>query len=432
MKRSLLTGLILFCVFFIQTVSAEERTISIEESLNLALENNADLIDASISLESSKRAERYSWNNYLPSLTASLRLAGNAVSESFSTTLTPGISLNYSLNPGIAQIILQLQLAVEKEEISFESARLNLIMSVETEFYYLLTAESNLKIEKNNIELAKKQLEQTTAKYNSGMASELQVLQARVNVENLKPSYSSLVSSYNNRLKEFLLVLGLDPQEDVKLSGSLEFEDIVPDSEVLISAYLMNRTDIRTNKKNLEVLNSNLKLANANGFSPTFSLSASWSDAVSDPFSGDTWSSRSYGGSTSVSLGVSLGLDDFIPGSSTKIDIEELKDSISQAELALNSLVQEAELEVLNLIDSINTDKENVELSKLNLELAQKSYDMTARSFERGTTDRITLDDSQQDLLTAQQNLIESRYEYLADLISLSGALGLDSIEYLK
>ena len=56
---------------------------------------------------------------------------------------------------------------------------------------------------------------------------------------------------------------------------------------------------------------------------------------------------------------------------------------------------------------------------------------MTEESFLRGKSNRMQLDDAQQDLLTARQNLLESRYEYMNDVIALRGALGLDSLEEL-
>ena len=436
MKKQFKSLLIIIFLLSAMSLAAEVLVLDCDSAIDLALENNKDLLDASISLDTSRRSADASWNLFLPEINASLGLsAGANISSSGvadSSSLTPGLALSYTLRPGIAESLKQLALSLESSEIGYETAGRQLKESVENEFYYLLTSENNLEIQKKNIELAQRQYQQTEARYNSGMVSEMQLLQARVNAANLVPAYSSLQSVHQNRMKEFLLVIGLDPMTEVELSGSLDIETRSFDADELVDRYLMNRADIRKQLKQIEMLESTHRQAVANGTLPLASLSASLNDSISDPFSAQGWQDYSPGANLSLTLRVQLGLDDYIPGSGTDIGIKEIEDSIASAGLQMDALKQSARLEIINIVDSLETNRENLELSKLNLELSETSFRMTQASFEKGKSDRITLEDAQQDLLTAQQNLLESKYEYLSGLISLRSALGLDSLEELE
>jgi len=67
----------------------------------------------------------------------------------------------------------------------------------------------------------------------------------------------------------------------------------------------------------------------------------------------------------------------------------------------------------------------------MNVELSGRAYEMSEEAYRRGTTDRLTVEDSQQSYLSANQSYLVSRYEYLAGLISLRYALGGEQYELI-
>jgi multidrug efflux system outer membrane protein len=436
MRKRMATGVIMFTMLSLMQLSAETLSLDKEKCIALALKNNTGLLEESISLQTSERSAKNSWNLLLPDVSASLSLSSSSsYSDDTDETklgVSPGLSLTYTVSPGLKESMRQLQIELEGSQISYDDALLQLKMDVESEFYYLLTSRGNLEIQKNDIELAQRRYEQVQEKFRNGLVPELDVLQERVNVANLKPTYSSLKATYQNRLKEFLVILGLDPSQEVSLEGSLEVDTYELDALQLIEQYLANRSDIKAQQNSLELLESSLRYSRKTGHLPSISLSATVSEDYSKPFSSGTWQDSSQKTGLAFSIGVSLGLDNYIPGSSTDLEIKELEDSIQKAQLSFDQLIQDARLEIINVVNSINTDRENIELSRLNLELSEKSYAMTEESFSRGKSDRITLDDAQQDLLTARQNLLESQYDYMSDLITLRGALGIESLDELN
>ena len=415
------------CIFLLTVFGfGEPMTLTKEDCFDLTLENNTDLKESSLSLDSSERSYKNSWNLFLPSLSADVSLSKSHAATGDQTRLSPGLSAQYTFRPSLGDSIRRLRLAHDSMLISYEEARRQTLLAVESEFYYLISARSALEIKKKNIDLAGQIYNQTLIKFNNGLVPELEVLQAKVNEANLVPQYSSSEASYKKRFKEFLLVLGVDPMTEVILDGDIEIEDIDLKAEDLITAFLENRADIALQRKSVSILKSSLGSRRKERLLPTLSVSARWNDSVADPFSSGAWDGHDFDGTTTVSIGLSIPLDGNIPGSQDDLDEKDARDSLTAAEMKLETLIDEAGLEIINLVNALETDKANLELSELNLQLSETSYKTTQTAFEKGTASRTSLDDAQQDLLTARQNLLESRFAYKKDLIALRGALGLN------
>ena len=107
------------------------------------------------------------------------------------------------------------------------------------------------------------------------------------------------------------------------------------------------------------------------------------------------------------------------------------EDDAEIAAVTLARAVEEARTEIINLVAQLETSAANMELSELNVELARKTFELSQLSYERGTVQRLDVEDAQQSYLEAVQQALVSRYEYLAGLINLRMALGLDSLEDL-
>lgn len=424
MRRFFRLGLLL-CIFFpLMNLSAEVLSLDKDACISRALANNSDLLIKAISLQTSRRTAAASWNFFLPDISAT----ASASASTSGISISPGVSVSYTFSPGLQEAIRLLKLKLDSNEIGYEDARQQLILKVESEFYYLLTNRNNLEIQQSNIALAQKRYEQTEVKFKNGRASELELLQDKVKLANLKPAYSSLKSAYENRIREFLVVLGIDPLTEVKLAGELEIVDHTFDVDKLIEMSLKNRADILAQQKQLDSLDISLRQARNIRYLPSFSLSASWTGVAQDPFT----DGFVYKDNLSASLRLSLGLDDYLPGSAADLKIKEIEDSIAQAKLNQEKLISNAKLQIINLVDSLDTNRENLATSRLNLELSETSYRMTEESFQQGKSDRLILDNAQQNLLTARQNLLESQYQYMKAIITLRGAIGVESLDQME
>ncbi|MDC7235769.1 MAG: TolC family protein, partial [Spirochaetales bacterium] len=330
---------------------------------------------------------------------------------------------------GLVHKIEQTKIDYEASLISLETARKQLIRDVEKEFYYLLAIQTNLVLLEQNLELAEKRYLQTLENFNNGFASELQVLQAQVSAANYKPQLSEAVSNFENRHRNFLILLGMDPESRIELSGNLAQPGFTGDAHVMMEEYLVSRQDIQAQKKTLESLENSKKSSRSSGFSPTLTLSGGWSTSVNDPFLNDNWLPDSWTDTANLGLSLRIPLDGYIPGSSQKNAVSQMQFKIDQAQLMLGAMTDSARTEILNLNQSIRTSREQLDLAELNVELARRSYEMTEESYRQGVMERLDVEDSQQSYLAAVQQQLSSQYNYLSGLIDLKYALNLDSLD---
>ncbi|MDC7218387.1 MAG: TolC family protein [Spirochaetales bacterium] len=428
MKRQ--GSLLLLLVILLLPLGAE--SLDLETSLNLALENNLDFQVSKIGLETASRENDHSWNNYLPSLSASAGVTGSdsfSEPDSDSWSSWADFDASLSLSPSKTLDVEELELAYQSELLTLETDRLELINKVETAFYGLLASSRNIDIEEANLALAEKRYESTQAEFDRGMTSELSVLQAKVNAANIKPAYLQAVSDYETDLREFLTLIGLDTDTQVELVGTLDTPTQEFDSDVLIDTYLSNRRDILEAQKNLEVLENSRKQEAADNRSPYLTLSAGWTPEYDDPFEGGLGDSDYYSDSLSLKAYVTIPLDDWIPGSDTSDSIASYKDDIRAAELSLEKTREEAKTEIINYVEQLETAAANLELSRLNVELYKLTYEKSEESYNQGGMEQLDLEDAQQDYFSAEQDYLESQYSYLEGLINLRYALGLESLD---
>jgi outer membrane protein TolC len=100
---------------------------------------------------------------------------------------------------------------------------------------------------------------------------------------------------------------------------------------------------------------------------------------------------------------LSLPLDVFLPGSQASLSIKSADDQIKKAVIDLDRSMEQAETEIINLVSQLETSLANMKLSRLNRDLAQLSYEMSEESYNRGSIERLAVEDAQQAFLTADQ-----------------------------
>ena len=407
-------------------MAAEPLILTEEAAVALALEQNYDLQSTRLDLEGTEEAEKNSWNIFLPDLTASTGVSRSE--ELFSDTGSAGedwsvygrLSAALDLNYAALQGIKSNKLALESQQLLYEDSENSLTINVKKQFYYLLAYKENMEMEKKNLELAEKLYDQTRVNYENGLASELDVLEARNSFESMRPSYTDTKTSYETQVMTFKTLLGLDLEQEVEIEGSLDVETLDLDASVLIDGFMMNRLDIQTAMKSVEAEKLNESITKTGDRTPTLSLSGEWSDNASD-ISDPDW----YDTAT-ITLALAMPLNGFIPGSSEILDIHNAGREVEKAELDLKDTILNAEEDIRTTLMELEGDLENIEITQFSVDLAEKTYEMTEYAYRQGTRELLDVEDAQNNLLEARQDLIASRYSYLSGLLDLEIALNAD------
>ena len=422
-------------------LGGESLTLTVDETVEMSIAQNLGLKQSGIDLRSYRRSKDSRWNSFIPSMSLSAGIQSEAgiinfgnrgvkrVTDSGALGFSTGIKLTLPLNTAIISGIKARIAGYDAGLISYEDARKMLERDVRKQFYLLLGSRENIQIQRGNIELAEKRLEQARNNFEHGLVQELDVLSAEVTLVGLQPAYNSTVTEYERLMLFFKFLIGIDRNTEINLEGSLDADDYQFDAESLISEFMSKRSDIRALEKQIELLKLNQEVLRRNYNIPTLTLDYTYRIFASNANKSSTfpqsdinrWSNWADGGTLSIALGWRF--DGFIPGSSIDIQVSESQDVIDKLVLGKEMAFKSAAIEITNLVNKLDTARKTINASASNVELARRNFELTERAYNVGAREILDVDTSQQKYLETSQQLLYSKYEYIAELLNLEYAL---------
>ena len=428
-KKMCIFGLLLAILF---SPLFAKQSLSLEQALQLAKANNLGLASNAIDVAAAKRDVDTSWNLFVPSVSLTLSNAGrgpgfNAATTSVtiagvtadipmgSTNQGLGLSLGVSLtlNPAVKDQLDSYNLGYQIQQVTFAQAQAEVERNVTKLYYYLLMEAENIKVQEMNLELALKQYEQVQTKFESGFASEMEVLTSQLSYEQLKTPIQQAKNQYQSNLLSLKALLGLDLAEELEVFGDIPA--MVKELEVSeLREYLQKSYSLTLIDLNMAQLKSNLESNKKQALMPSLSLSTSydisaWNESYSNTFSD----------SVTYSVGVRIPLDGFIPNSRTQVGLAKLEDSLDKLSLQRRQALQQLELGVVSKVQNLNMLASQAELAKQSLELTEKLYVMHMIQYESGYVSFLQLQEAQNNLVSAKQNILGLEYQYVSGLIDL-------------
>ena len=446
----------------------EKVVLTVDDAVAYALENNKSLKSAAIDLEMKKRAKMYSWNTFLPSLGVSATASRTTENSTYDTirstiisearlgalekggsfpsskydlavseagfsdeeklhwaVIAPNISAQWNFNLAMIESIRAAKASYEAGEISWEQTAKKMEVNVKKMFYVLLLQEESLNIQRDKLNNAKARYEQASINYKNGLVPELSVLNSQVNYENQKPEVLSAEQSFKQQKDMFVFLLGLPFGTDIELKGTVDSKFVEVNADELVSKYLENNDEVRSLKKNIELLNISLNASRFSTFTPSLSVNYGFQPIV---YAGGEWNSlgdATDNGSLSFTL-VYSNLLDMLPFSANMQKMKDTKQQIAQAELGLEQLVQNTEIEIHTLVDNLYKCQANIEAMMRNVELARKAYNSTLRAYNNGTQELLEVRDSENSLNQARLGLMNEKFNYISALLDLESKLNLN------
>ena len=408
-------------------VMGEEIVMDLETAVSLALKNNLGLKSERIDLITKQRAKQNSWNEFLPSVRLGAGLSGTGGSRAASSSspwdLSASITASLPVSAANLHSLKSTSLSYDAEKIALADAEKSLERDVKEAFYNLIILEEKVMLIEQNIDTAQKRYEQAKFNYEKGIVSEITLLSSQVTLEALKPDLEEATVDYEIAKMQFKQILGLDREASLSIRGSIEPKTIILEVEKLSKNYLENRLDIKTILKEIEILEVQRKLAVAEEYTPTLSLSYTFRTGVSDPFRADWGSSASWYDSSTFGISLSFPIDGFIPGSSSDTRMRGMDDEIEKAHIELVQQRQLAEVEIETIVMKLKKSLRTLRALEQNVLLAQKTYDLAEMQYNAGVAELLEVEEAYDALQEAKLGVLEERYNYLSGLFDLEYAL---------
>ena len=195
----------------------------LEDAIEQAMSENLVLKQKQIDLNQKKSSNDRSWNLLLPDLSSSISMSKEFSPDPWSVSGRIGVSL--SLNGSLPYQFRNLQYLLDMELISYEQAKQMYVRDIKDFFYQILLVKERISLARDNLTLIEKQYEKTLLLYESGLASDLNLMALKVNLANTRPEVLSLENDYASKLFQLKYVTGLNPNDDLELSGSVSLPD---------------------------------------------------------------------------------------------------------------------------------------------------------------------------------------------------------------
>lgn len=428
--------LLLIALFFVSTANAQE--LDLNSAIQLAKKNNRGLQNANSDIKIAKQKRLETIATGLPQISLSAAynntfeqpvslipgqffggVAGeySAVTFGTSQSVSAGLILNQMIFDGTYLVGLQAseiylrisQQAYLKTEQVVEQATVEAYANT-------LLAKEQLVFLKQNLSLAQNNLKEAQQVFKNGFIEEENVQQLQLTVAALESSLNYATQMHAVAKNVLRYVMGMDLDEPLKLSSSLEglVLEMQSASESPLSLsenidYQMAQNDVRSK----ELL---LKQERFRAFPTLKAFLSGGYDGFGDDFNFTQPSQDWYGRAV---LGVNLNMPVFSSFQS-KAKRQQAKLALVQSKNQAVDVAQEILLEESRMRNTVQFQLENVQTTAKSLKLAEDIARKNEIKFKEGLISGFTLRQIQTQLYEAQNNYLNAMQQLVVSKTKLS------------
>lgn len=426
------------------SVSAQSTTheFTIQQALEYAHRNNVQVKNALLNIESQKQTNREITSAALPNITGSVNMTkyidiptslipgeifggapGSFIPVQFGTKYnsTAGINLQQTLFDG--QVFVGLQ--ARKTSIDFQTKNAEVTeemikVNIHKIYYQLVVSKTQIALLDANIARLEKLEHDATELFKNGFAEKLDIDKVSVQLANLRTEKVKALNSINIGYLGLKTLIGMPVKDSLVLTDKIDEAQIKED---FTNDTAYNYTD----RKEYQLLTLNERLNEYNikryklSYIPTLSLTGNYSkNAQRNTFDfftkGGQWFTTSF-----IGLNISVPIFDGFARDArikrSKIELRQTQNQIENMKLTIDNDVAQSKINFKSAMATMDFQKQN-------MQLAETVYNQTKKKFEAGTGSNTEITAAQTDLVTAQQNYIQSMYSAIIAKVDYLKAIG--------
>lgn len=447
-------------------ILSQNRVLTVDDAINIALENNRDIKLAKMSVEKAGAAVDEAFGYALPSLDLNgtfthflqkpkmpfpdfAALLKNATySILFDENVIPrdngkfvpvetllqsfAQSNNYEAQLLLTQTLFSSTvfrgIGASRIYYNLSKAELNntiskTVLAVQTTFYGVLLAKQIYDITNASFINAQDNLKNVKALYEQGLVSEFDMLQAEVQVENIRPLVLQMENTLKTAEDGLKVLLGIDQQEDIDVSGEISYTpEELPDEYDLISEALRSNFGLKSLQLKKQVDEAFIQL-DVSEYWPNIAAFGSYSYAGSS----DNWNFQNY---SSLTVGLSFSIN-LWKGNRTKNRVEQSTITFKQTEEQMNLYKDFLATQVKTKYNELKRVQTLVDAQNRNVKVAERAYEIARVRYKEGNGSQLEIQNADIALKQARTNYIQSVHSYLITKFELDQLLGRTNQQYL-
>jgi TolC family type I secretion outer membrane protein len=414
------------------------QPLSLVGAMNIALQQNAAILEAKSDLESSYGLVVVTRAVALPQLTATGQYKDtdpNSI-EGFGPYSQPNQNWNAGLK--LEQVIyqggktiaaFQAARATKQQALAqYQTALQDALLSVRVAYYDVLLASQQITVHEASVNLLQKEFEDQQHRYDAGTVPKFNVLQAEVAVANERPNLIQARNNYRIFKNNLSNLLGYNLPRDIwenipfDLTDKLEatpYHVNLPDA---IQQALNSRSELVALRKTVEL--EKLGIINATaGYKPTVSV-----------FAGYTWNNAQFTPPVELdhdingwNAGAELNWDIF-DGLLTHGKVIQAKAAYEKSKTTLDDQSRQIELAVRTAYSDFIEAKEVLQSQETVQAEAEEALREAKARADAGTGTQLDVLNAETQLTQARTTQIQAMHDYETARAKLERAIGADLI----
>lgn len=397
------------------------KGMGLVDVVNFALCNNPDTKAAWINALYQAQQVGIAKSSYLPSLNASASLNGFKQSsksgDSFVNTQNGSINFSYLLYDfGARSASLQSATKLLDAANALQNAKIqSIFLSVIQLYYGLFAAKASLEAHMEAQKLAKESYDAAVAKYQVGVATPADKLQALTSYSQALLNTVKAEGNLKNAQGALANAMGLDANTVLNItipSTNIACEEFSRNVRDMIDEAKRSRPDLVSVEAQINAAKANIDAAKA-GERPTLSLTSSV--GYTNPSGSEQIKN--------ASIGLALNIPIFT-GFNTTYKIELAQTQAKLKELEYLKLQRQVALEVFQAYNNLVTQTNSVKASRDLLNSAEQSMKTADGRYRAGVGSMLDLLSAQSALASAKQQNVEAVYNWYIAKAALAQSMG--------
>lgn len=396
--------------------SAKTGPWSLQEAVETALQNQADVLTARNNVAIARSQATRAMSDYFPQLTiqnnAFVTGSGEGV-LSRTTTGTAFLATQNIFDGGIREAnVSSARYGVKQNQAALSRIVQTVTFSVTRNYYDVLRARHLADVAQKNVDYNQELLKQVEAQAEAGTSAPIDVLPVQAQLANARVT---LLTAQNNVRTAALTLqgsMGLSPQPGF----DVQEVETPPDPRIealntYVESALKTRPDIAQAQAGIGSAKASVRAARINLY-PRPVISANYQREIQGGFTSDA-----------TQMVGSIVMDLF-NGGANKATFNEAKANRANAELQAAQLLRDIQTEVEEAYLNLTSAKERLSAATVGLEAAQKNYENQRERLSLGSGTILDVLNAEVQLVTAQANDVQARYDYYTALAQIEYATG--------
>lgn len=408
------------------TVFAQDvRTITFNEAVNLALDQNIDLKLVASAAELDAITVTQQRMNFYPDLylsgQGSQNYGRNFIAEQGeilnTTTEQVGVQIGSNLNlfSGFGDVagLRQARLTQEAGQLDYDRARQSVVFQVMSNYLLLIEQGEQIRVLEENLEAQRQQLEQVEGLVEVGSRPPSDLYQQQAAVASAELAVVDAERAYRITETTLIQTLQLDPFGTYQFAVPELADEIEPEAapalaELLEEAF-QRRVDLRAREVEIDAATQGIRLANSTRW-PSIGLGFGYGTnyTTADRFGLFDQFDQRRGGSISLNLSLPL-FDRFATG----LNVQRSEVEYNNARLELENVRQDVAVQVRQARLNLLSAQKSLEVTATQERAAQQALDVEQERYSVGVGTLVELSLARAEYVRAASGRVTARYDYL-------------------